>query len=99
MSGLNRILSRGAAAFTALMLLASGRPAAAAEQWDLYVYNAVATVSPVKGMNTVIEQIEKETNGELSIRLHLGGSLQINTTSTTQRARADAGQMGQTRHS
>ena len=34
--------------------------AAAAEKWDLYVYNAVSTVSAVKGMNTVIEQIEKE---------------------------------------
>src|SRR6201996_6004859 len=94
MSGLNRILSRGAAAFTALMLLASGRPAAAAEQWDLYVYNAVATVSPVKGMNTIIEQIEKETNGELSIRLHLGGSLPINTTTITQAVSDDVVQMG-----
>ena len=32
--------------------------ASAAEKWDLYVYNAVSTVSAVKGLNTVIEQIE-----------------------------------------
>src|SRR5262249_9206721 len=45
--------------------------ASAAEDWDMYVYNPVATVAAVKGMNTIIEQIEKETNGELKVRLHL----------------------------
>lgn len=69
-------------------------PAAAAEKWDLYVYNAVSTVSAVKGMNTVIEQIEKETGGELTIRLHLGGSLPINTTTITQAVSDDVVQMG-----
>ena len=69
-------------------------PAAAAEKWDLYVYNAVATVSAVKGLNVVIEQIEKETGGELTIRLHLGGSLPINTTNITQAVSDDVVQMG-----
>jgi TRAP-type C4-dicarboxylate transport system substrate-binding protein len=74
--------------------LAPFTPALSAEKWDLYVYNAVSTVAAVKGLNTVIEQIEKETNGELSIRLHLGGSLPINTTTITQAVSDDVVQMG-----
>src|SRR5690348_3747345 len=68
--------------------------ALAAENWDLYIYNPVATVAAVKGMNTIIEQIEKETNGELKVRLHLGGSLPINTTNITQAVSDDVVQMG-----
>src|ERR1700754_1965442 len=95
MSGVSRAILHATAAIAALAtVLAPGRPAAAAEKGDLYVYNAVATVAPVKGMNTIIEQIEKETNGELSIRLHLGGSLPINTTTITQAVSDDVVQMG-----
>jgi len=70
------------------------RCAAAAKNWDLYIYNPVATVAAVKGMNVIIEQIEKETGGELKIRLHLGGSLPINTTTITQAVSDDVVQMG-----
>jgi TRAP-type transport system periplasmic protein len=69
-------------------------PAVSAEKWDLYVYNAVSTVAAVKGLNNVIEQIDKETNGDLTIRLHLGGSLPINTTTITQAVSDDVVQMG-----
>jgi TRAP-type C4-dicarboxylate transport system substrate-binding protein len=69
-------------------------PVVSAERWDFYVYNAVSTVAAVKGLNTVIEQIDKETAGELTIRLHLGGSLPINTTTITQAVSDDVVQMG-----
>jgi TRAP-type transport system periplasmic protein len=75
-------------------LLASLQAGMAAEQWNLYVYNAVSTVPAMKGMSTVIEQIEKETAGQLAIRLHLGGSLPINTTTITQAVSDDVVQMG-----
>jgi TRAP-type transport system periplasmic protein len=95
MSGVNRAILHATAAMAALaLILAPGRQAAAAEKWDLYVYNPVATVAPVKGLNTAIEQIEKATNGELSIRMHLGGSLPINTTTITQAVSDDVVQMG-----
>ena len=68
--------------------------ATAAEKWDLYIYNPVSTVAAVKGLNVVIEQIEKETAGELTVRLHLGGSLPINTTTITQAVSDDVVQMG-----
>lgn len=69
-------------------------PAAAAEKWNLYVYNAVSTVSAVKGLVKINEEIEKETGGALSIRLHLGGSLPINTTTITQAVSDDVVQLG-----
>jgi TRAP-type C4-dicarboxylate transport system substrate-binding protein len=69
-------------------------PAVSAEKWDLYVYNAVSTVAAVKGLNTILEQIDKETAGELTVRLHLGGSLPINTTTITQAVSDDVVQMG-----
>ena len=74
--------------------LMSYGPATAAEKWDLYIYNPVSTVAAVKGLNTIIEQIEKETAGELAVRLHLGGSLPINTTTITQAVSDDVVQMG-----
>jgi len=95
-----RPLARAAARLAAMSILAfalSSRgltAAAAAENWDLYIYNPVATVAAVKGMNVIIEQIEKETNGELKVRLHLGGSLPINTTNITQAVSDDVVQMG-----
>jgi TRAP-type transport system periplasmic protein len=84
----------GIAAFVFGILAHGPDRALAAENWDLYIYNPVATVSAVKGMNTIIEQIEKETNGELKVRLHLGGSLPINTTNITQAVSDDVVQMG-----
>jgi TRAP-type C4-dicarboxylate transport system substrate-binding protein len=91
-----RALRTLAAGFAVALGIASGWPfrAMAAENWDLYVYNPVATVAAVKGMNVIIEQIEKETAGELKIRLHLGGSLPINTTTITQAVSDDVVQMG-----
>jgi TRAP-type transport system periplasmic protein len=91
----SNIIWRATAAMFALALLSAPvRQVVAAEKWDLYVYNPVSTVAAVKGLNTVIEQIEKETGGELSIRLHLGGSLPINTTTITQAVSDDVVQMG-----
>ena len=94
-SGVVRRTAAIAFALTLAWILASYRPASAAEKWDLYVYNPVATVAAVKGLNTAIEQIEKETGGELSIRLHLGGSLPINTTTISQAVSDDVVQMGE----
>ena len=96
MRPLVRAFKRLAALFAVTLAVGSQMPsrAAAAENWDLYIYNPVATVAAVKGLNAIIEQIEKETGGELKIRLHLGGSLPINTTNITQAVSDDVVQMG-----
>ena len=85
----------------ALRMLASGAfaaglsmPATAADKWDLYVYNPVSTVGAVRGMARAVDEIDKATNGALTIRLHLGGSLPINTTTITQAVSDDVVQMG-----
>lgn len=87
-------LMQAAVAVVAFASFLLPQASTAAEKWDLYVYNAVSTVAAVKGMATVIEQIEKETGGDLAIRLHLGGSLPINTTTITQAVGDDVVQMG-----
>lgn len=59
-------------------------PAMAADQWRAYTYNAVATVTAVKGLNAMLEAIDKETQGALKVRLNLGGTLPIAATNITQ---------------
>lgn len=75
-----RALLIGAAALLAVL---PGR-SAAAEVWEAYTYNPVATVAAVRGLNRIIEGTDRATNGELKMKLHLGGSLQINATNITQ---------------
>ncbi len=38
-----------------------------------YTYNAAATVTAVKGLNALFEQIRTDTQNDLTIRLNLGG--------------------------
>jgi TRAP-type transport system periplasmic protein len=82
------------AAIAALSIVAGRMPAAAAERWDCYIYNPVATVAAVRGMNRIIDSVKKESGGALAIRLHLGGSLPINTTNITQAVSDGVVQMG-----
>lgn len=81
------------AAVGSALLVASGR-SAAAEEWNLYIYNPVATVAAARGFNKIVAGVEKETGGALTIRLHLGGSLPINTTTITQAVSDGVVQMG-----
>ena len=73
---------RAACVLAAATLSAS--VACAATNWRAYTYNAVATVTSVKGLNAMMEAIQKETKGELNIRLNLGGTLPIAATNITQ---------------
>lgn len=68
--------------------------AQAAETWRAYTYNAVATVTSVKGLNALFEAIQKETQGQLSVRLNLGGTLPITATNITQAVADNVVQLG-----
>jgi len=68
--------------------------ARAATTWNLYTYNSVATVTAAKGLAELVSEIEKRTKGELTIRLHLGGTLQIKATDITQAVADNVVQMG-----
>jgi TRAP-type C4-dicarboxylate transport system substrate-binding protein len=95
MNTLRRKTLRTAIACTAVLAatLCAG-PAAAAEHWRAYTYNAVATVTAVKGLNAMLEAIQKETQGQLSVRLNLGGTLPIAATNITQAVSDNVVQMG-----
>ena len=78
----------------AVMGLCIAGAAAAADQWRAYTYNAVATVTAVKGLNALFETIQKETGGELTVRLNLGGTLPITATNITQAVSDNIVQLG-----
>lgn len=64
------------------------------DNWRAYTYNAVATVTSVKGLNAMLEAIQKETQGKLTVRLNLGGTLPIAATNITQAVGDNIVQMG-----
>jgi TRAP-type C4-dicarboxylate transport system substrate-binding protein len=68
------ILSRVAVATLCLLIAAGAR---AATVWECYVYNPVATTPAVQAMQRLIDTVKQQTNGELEVNLHLGGSLPI----------------------
>ncbi len=64
-------------AIAAGMLILATAQTRAATVWECYVYNPVASQPSVQAMTRLIESVKKQTNGELEINLHLGGSLPI----------------------
>ena len=58
-------------------------PARASTSWEAYTYLPNANQAGVKGLLALFDTLRSDTNGELVINLHLGGSLPINATSIT----------------
>lgn len=56
----------------------------AATTWTAYTFGPSETLGNVQGLKRIISAIEKETNGEIKINLHLAGSLPIKSTNITQ---------------
>ncbi len=91
----NRAGTRAAVmALAAVMACAIGGIAQAADFWRAYTYNAVATVTAVKGLNGMFDAIKKETGGQLTVRLNLGGTLPIAATNITQAVADNVVQLG-----
>ena len=65
-----------------------------AQQWDFYTFMP-SPVASTKRLAIMLEDIKKETNGALSIRMHMGGSLQISSTNITQAVSDNVVQMGE----
>lgn len=83
----------GRAALAACVLCAAVY-AHAAVMWRAYTYNAAATVTAVKGLNALFDQIHNDTGSALSIRLNLGGTLAISATNITEAVAGNVVQMG-----
>lgn len=52
--------------------------------WKAYTYTPSAKIVVGIGLQEIADQIEAETKGDVKIRIHLGGSLPIKVTDTTQ---------------
>lgn len=70
-----------AAVVAATMLTA---PVANGAEWKAYTYTPSAKIAVGVGLQEIADQIEAETKGDVKIRIHLGGSLPIKVTDTTQ---------------
>src|SRR2546421_12468463 len=66
------------------VVLFSGGPAPAAENWNFYMHQSAPNFATSRGAKLLTEEIEKATNGELKMQLHLAGTLQINAADITK---------------
>jgi len=91
------VIGRPAAAAATLALLALIEwigLASAAEQWNFYMHQSAPNFATSRGAKLFTEEVEKASNGELKIRLHLAGTLQINASNITQAVGEDVVQIG-----
>jgi TRAP-type transport system periplasmic protein len=85
-----------AGALALLLTGLSGWPhlASAAEQWNFYMHQSAPNFATSRGAKLFTEEIEKATGGELKVRLHLAGTLQINASNITQAVGENIVQVG-----
>jgi TRAP-type C4-dicarboxylate transport system substrate-binding protein len=76
-----------------LLFVSSGH-APAAEDWNFYMHQSAPNFATSRGAKLFTEEIEKATNGELKVRLHLAGTLQINASNITQAVGGNVVQIG-----
>jgi TRAP-type C4-dicarboxylate transport system substrate-binding protein len=69
-------------------------PSDAAEQWNFYMHQSAPNFATSRGAKLFTEEIEKATGGELKVRLHLAGTLQINASNITQAVGENVVQIG-----
>lgn len=72
------------ASLTTLAVVAVGATQAHADNWTAYTYSSVSTTAAVQGMNRIAERTQEESDGALSMRLHLGKTLHIASSDITQ---------------
>jgi len=84
----------GVAAVLIILMSAAGSPARAAEQWNFYMHQSAPNFATSRGAKLFTEEIEKATGGELKVRLHLSGTLQINASNITQAVGENVVQIG-----
>jgi TRAP-type transport system periplasmic protein len=85
---------RPSVAAATLALFGWHGPVSAAEQWNFYMHQSAPNFATSRGAKLFTEQVEKATNGELKIRLHLAGTLQINASNITQAVGENVVQIG-----
>ena len=89
-----RVTSAAAALLLAQALVVLSGERASAIDWNFYMHQSAPNFATSRGAKLFTEQIEKATNGELKVRLHLAGTLQINASNITQAVGENVVQMG-----
>jgi TRAP-type C4-dicarboxylate transport system substrate-binding protein len=84
----------GAALVSSILVLAAASPAGAAEQWNFYMHQSAPNFATSRGAKLFTEEIDKATGGELKVRLHLSGTLQISASNITQAVGDNVVQLG-----
>ena len=77
-----------------LGILPGGQAPAAAQEWNFYMHQSAPNFATSRGAKLFTEEIEKATGGELKVRLHLAGTLQINASNITQAVGENVVQIG-----
>lgn len=65
-----------------------------AENWSLYIHQAAPQFTTSLGAKQLVEDVATATNGDLKIKLHLAGTLQIAPTDITQAVSDNIVEMG-----
>jgi TRAP-type C4-dicarboxylate transport system substrate-binding protein len=86
--------SASAAATAFILLLGVDGSARAAEQWNFYMHQSAPNFATSRGAKSFTEEIDKATGGELKVRLHLSGTLQISPSNITQAVGDNVVQLG-----
>jgi TRAP-type transport system periplasmic protein len=89
--------TRSAAAALCLslpLMVSIGQAPAAAEEWNFYMHQSAPNFATSRGAQRFTEEIDKATNGELKVHLHLAGTLQINASNITQAVGENVVQIG-----
>ena len=79
-----------------MMLGLSGvvNSAQAAEKWNLYTHQYSPLFTTSRGADRLVARVKELTDGEIDIRFHLAGTLQIETSGITQAVSDSVIQMG-----
>lgn len=72
------------ARLTTLAVVGFSAAQAHADNWTAYTYSSVSTTAAVQGMNRIADSVKEQTDGDLTMRLHLGKTLQIASSDITQ---------------
>jgi len=72
----------------------TGPAAAAAEIWKFYMHQSAPNFATSRGARMLTDEIDKATNGELKMQLHLSGTLQISPSDITRAVGENIVQIG-----
>jgi TRAP-type C4-dicarboxylate transport system substrate-binding protein len=92
--GLKAATTAAAASIALLSVVLFSFGATAAEEWNFYMHQSAPNFATSRGAKLFTEEIEKATNGQLKVHLHLAGTLQINASNITQAVGENVVQIG-----